>query len=323
MRRRTSRSGVAFAVVIVALPSAASGDGLPVLGVDVGSTGVLTADGLARYVTLPAGRQTVVARTTIRGGSVLGSRPLAGRLTIPAVAYDRSASGISADGTTLALIEPRQAFPRRNTRLVVLDARRLRLRRTITLRGDFSFDAISPNGRWLYLINYISARDPNRYRVRAYDMNRGRLLPRPIVDAASPDEQMRGLPITRSMSRTGRWAYTLYDGGGKTPFVHALDTATKTAHCIDLPMVAATDINRLKLDVRAGGTSVRVMRGLRLVATIDTRTFSASAAALAPNEGPAPPWPSIVAVGGLGAVAAAGFATILTVRRRRAGSLQM
>ena len=135
---------------------------------------VLTADGLARYVTLPAGHQTVVARTTIRGGSVLGSRPLAGRLTIPAVAYDRSASGISADGTTLALIEPRQAFPRRNTRLVVLDARRLRLRRTITLRGDFGFDAISPNGpaggtsvrvmRGLLLVAAIDTRTFHRER---------------------------------------------------------------------------------------------------------------------------------------------------------------
>ena len=45
---------------------------------------------------------------------------------------------------------------------------------------------------------------------------------------------MRGQPLTRATSPDGRWAYTLYDGAGKEPFIHALDTSTRSARCIDL-----------------------------------------------------------------------------------------
>jgi hypothetical protein len=43
-----------------------------------------------------------------------------------------------------------------------------------------------------------------------------------------------GLPITREASSGARWAYTLYDGAGGHPFVHALETTGRTAACIDL-----------------------------------------------------------------------------------------
>ena len=61
--------------------------------------------------------------------------------------------------------------------------------------------------------------------MRAYDLVRGRLLHAPVVDPRETDEKMRGNPISRALSPDGRWAYTLYDGGGGTPFVHALDTS--------------------------------------------------------------------------------------------------
>ena len=44
---------------------------------------------------------------------------------------------------------------------------------------------------------------------------------------------MSGIPVTRMPSMDGRWAYTLYDNG-RHSFVHALDTARRTAVCIDL-----------------------------------------------------------------------------------------
>jgi ferric-dicitrate binding protein FerR (iron transport regulator) len=49
----------------------ASADGLPVLGIDVGSSGVTTASGSARIVTLPDGTGTTVARVARHGGRVL------------------------------------------------------------------------------------------------------------------------------------------------------------------------------------------------------------------------------------------------------------
>jgi hypothetical protein len=81
-----------------------------VLGVDVGSEGVAPRTSPIRYVTLHAGRGTVVARTG--GGRVLGFTRLAGNFTIPAVAYDGSARGLSADAGTLVLIQPQVKFPR-------------------------------------------------------------------------------------------------------------------------------------------------------------------------------------------------------------------
>ena len=143
--------------------TAARADGLPVLGVDVGATGVVTPSGQARYVTIPAGADTVVARVNARGGRIGASLLLPGTFTIPAVAYDGSASGLSGDGHTLILIEPRASFPRAETRLAVLDTRPLLWRTTITLPGDFSFDAVSPDGSSLYLIQYTSALDPTKY----------------------------------------------------------------------------------------------------------------------------------------------------------------
>ena len=91
--------------------TAARADGLPVLGVDVGATGVVTPSAQARYVTISAGADTVVARVDARGGRIGASLLLPGTFTIPAVAYDGSAGGLSGDGHTLVLIEPPSKFP--------------------------------------------------------------------------------------------------------------------------------------------------------------------------------------------------------------------
>jgi hypothetical protein len=158
----------------------------------------------------------------------------------------------------------------------VLDAEHLRVRAFVTLRGDFSFDAISPSGSWLYLVQYLSRRDPTRYAVRAYDVQAGRLVPGPIVDPTEPDERMGGYPLARAWSPDRRWAYTLYDGGGEEPFVHALDTSGRTARCIDLGALAGrNDLSGLRLGLRGGGATlaVRDARGVP-VTLIDTRTFS-------------------------------------------------
>jgi hypothetical protein len=70
--------------------------------------------------------------------------------------------------------------------------------------------------------------------VRAYDLERQRLLPGAIVDRTEPNDVMRGYPVRRVTSPGGVWVYTLY-GGGRMPFVHALDTVHRQAVCLDLP----------------------------------------------------------------------------------------
>ena len=325
MRRRILGLLAGAAIVTGAASSIASADGLPVLGVDVGSTGVTVPGAVTRYVTLRSGpRSTVVARVARDGGRIVRSKILQGTFTIPAVAYDRSASGLSADGRVLVLIQPRLAFPRARTSFAILDARTLRLRRVLQLQGDFSFDAISPSGDRIYLINYLSASDATKYAVRAYDLRAGRLLPNPVVDPHEADEQMRGQPISRATSPDGRWAYTLYDGNGKTPFVHALDTSRGTARCIDLDALKGEEyLWGLRLTVRGGGKRLVVRNGLAPELVVNTKTFAVSKApepAPVARQGSSLTWrwaagASAVAV----AVAAAGL--VAATRRHRRPAL--
>jgi hypothetical protein len=174
------------------------------------------------------------------------------------------------------LITPRRGFPRANTRLIVLETRTLRTTRVVNLHGDFSFDAISPHGAWLYLIQYVNPNDPTRYLVRAFDTTSGRFAAKPVVDPRAPGEKMRGNPLNRVMSDDGRWAYTLYDGAGSTPFVHALDTSARIAHCIDLDALAGTDLSRLRLRFDGSADKLRVTRGKTTVQLVDLRTFKAT-----------------------------------------------
>jgi hypothetical protein len=345
MRRTTLMTMTALVAAGLA-SGAARADGLPFVGVDAGPDGVSEPTGDTRYVTLPAGEGTVVARVEQDGGRIVASRFLPGGFTVPLVAFDGSAGGLSADGRTLVVIRPRLQFPRARTSFAVLGTRRLRVRDEVTLRGDFSFDALSPDGRWLYLIEYVAPKDPNQYAVRLYDLAAGRLLPEPIVDPDEAAEPMRGYPITRATSPDGRLAYTLYDGAGEHPFIHALDTVGRTAVCIDLHgLMGRADLYDLRLAVSEDGSTLEV-RGFRdAVAVVDTRTYEvgeptdapalqlpvaappptvpAKPAAVAPERQPEAdpgdgiPWAVVgAASGALLALVAIGVATL----RRRASS---
>jgi hypothetical protein len=238
------------------------------------------------------GNQTLVEATRRGGGQIVRMQSWPGTWTIPAVAYDGSASGLSADRRTLVLIEPRMSFPRAQTRLLVLDAHKLSSAEVVVLHGDFSFDAVSPNGSRIFLIHYTSAIDPTRYEVRAYDVRVRSLLAKPIVDPRDAAEKMRGNPVNRVMSPGGRLAYTLYDGNGH-PFVHALDTAASTARCIDLEGIPTkTNLWALRLRLSNGGRVLSVDGGGTALASLDTRTWEPPVATSATRW-----WPVALALG--------------------------
>ncbi|HEX8087126.1 MAG TPA: hypothetical protein VF529_22800 [Solirubrobacteraceae bacterium] len=272
MRRRA----LLTALLALAAPASAHADGLPVGNVDVGPTGVVARENGDRYVALSAGAgSTVVARIAAGSGEVEAYRWLREPLTIPGVALDGTAGGLSGPDGALVLIRPREHghYPLRRTRLVVLDAERLNVGRRITLKGDFSYDAISPDGRRLFLVQYVDPDDPRAYVVRTYDLARGKLERGAIVDAREPDEDMRGYPVTRVTTDDGRWAYTLYDGGGE-PFVHALDTVERRAFCIDLPTLAGVE-DPYTLRLALSGRQLAVEDRGRDAAFIDTTTMEA------------------------------------------------
>jgi hypothetical protein len=306
---------IAILVALFLAPFARA-DGLPIA--DASAPAMIgSGDGSGRYVALPTERGTVVARI---GGVVYATRLLEGRYTVPVVALDHTAAGLATDGSTLVLINPRRTFPRERTSFVVLDAGRLRIRSHIVLRGDFSYDALSPDGTRLFLIHYLSRRDPTRYEVRALDVPSGKLLPTPIVDRSEPDERMAGLPITRVTTADGRWAYTLYDGAGHEPFVHALDTVNGEAHCIDLEMLAGRrDLYNLRLELGPGDVGLAVLSGSEKLTAIDTSRFepvvAKSADTARTQSTTSRPFAWLLAVAA--AVLAAGVVIVLLWRRSR------
>jgi hypothetical protein len=269
----------ACALAAALLAAGAAADGGPSPGVLTGEAGVLAPDGASRYVVLPAGPRSALASVSTRDGRVLRYRPLKGAWGIPLVAFDGSAGGLSADGRTLVLASvPTVPFPR-TTRFAVLDAPRLRLRQTVALRGSFSFDALSPDARTLYVIQHLSESDLFRYVVRALDLRTGR-LGGAIVDKREAEEQMSGYPVTRATSRDGRWVYTLYRNDEGHPFVHALDAVHAQAICIDLPWHGSQDgVWQLRLRLSAGEAKLLVTRAGKTVATIDRGSHRLLAAA--------------------------------------------
>src|SRR5207237_486058 len=142
----------------------------------------------------------------------------------------------------------------------------------VVLKGNFAFDALSPDGSRLYLIQRVSQQNLSRYVVRAYSLDRRRLLPGRIADRTQRGWVMAGYPLTRATSADGRWVYTLYARPDGYPFVHALDTVRGVAHCIGIPWQGNQNaLWRLRMSVRDGG---RPRRGA-----------GAAAEALAPRRG--------------------------------------
>jgi hypothetical protein len=253
-------------------PAGSVAAGGPVPSVQ-GGVGVSATGSPFNFVALGAGNSTVVERVRRDGGMVDAYSLIRGSFGVPSVAYDGSNTGLAADGRTLVLAGiPTEYFPRR-TQLLVLDTKWLRTDARITLPGYFVVDAISPTGRWLYLIHYRSPSNATAYEVRAYDLATRQLLAKPVVDPRNPGEKMQGVSVTRTMSSDGRWAYTLYQRVSGAPFIHALDTATRSAFCVDLPALAGADLSGVQLAL-APATTLRIERNKTLLAVMNTRTLA-------------------------------------------------
>jgi LPXTG-motif cell wall-anchored protein len=269
-------AGVVAGLCLFWAPSAAGAGGPIIPEGSVGFDGVApVAGGPAadvRYLTFTISGQTVVERISAHGGERLGLKFIDGEWRLPAVTINGDAGGLSADGRRLVLIG---RYSRRDaeTRLAIFSTkRRIDFRETLVLDGRYSFDAISPDGRLLYLVEYQNPHDPLDYRVRAYDLAAGAFRPGRIVDPEEPDEQMAGQPIARQTSPDGRWAYTLYGGGDET-FIHALDTEGATAVCVDLDQFGPRAMYRLGLEVDSATGAITVLKANDPAAVVDPETF--------------------------------------------------
>jgi len=193
--------------------------------------GVLSPNGKTQYVATAGLTTTVVQAVRVQDAVVLRSTKLNGNFGIPEVAYDGAAGGLTHDGKLLVLVTNRPT----STGFAVLATKNLKVQQSFTLRGTWGYDATSPEGKTLYLIQSLNQANGFHYLVRAYDLQRHKLVKGAIADKSEPGA-MTGLPMSRATSASGRWAYTLYQRttpGGK-PFIHALDTVNRVAICIDL-----------------------------------------------------------------------------------------
>jgi len=222
-----------------------------------GGQGLASLDGSLRYVATKARADTLVSAISTDGGRTLFKRAVPGAYGIPEVTQSGLAAGLYHDGSAFVLqnvgLERRSSF-------VILDARDLSVRDTITLPGTFGFDALSPDASRLYLIQHLTADDIEHYIVRAYDLTTHTLMPGRIADKTQNSWVMQGWAVSRVTSPDGRWAYTLYANPGGYPFIHALDTVKGVAHCVGLPWKQPDQSSVYNFTLALKGSSLAVER---------------------------------------------------------------
>jgi hypothetical protein len=180
---------------------------------------------------------------------------LQGAYGIPTLITTGTQLGLSHDRSLLVL----QSMNQRNSSFVVLRTSDLSVMQTISLKGSFAFDALSPNAQTLYLIEHRST-DLQHYVVRAYDLATQTLRPGRIADKTQKSWVMQGWPTSRVATADGRWVYTLYTNPGGYPFVHALDTMRGVAHCVGIGWNGSQNpLYHFRLGIN--GSRLLVMRG--------------------------------------------------------------
>jgi hypothetical protein len=314
------RAAALAAIAALAAPGVAQADG-PQLGVSSSTEGPVVNG--TRYVTVPLAKQTLIEKVSTQGGGVFLLDTLPGRWGTWLVTTYGQLGGVSGDGRLLVLGQVGQPSTVNGTRLLLFQTQTRRWH-IIHLRGSFSFDAFSQDGRTLYLIQHVGNPYGSVYRVRAYDTRLRRLLPKVIAERWAGSTTMSGYPIDRVTGPDGDWVFTLYQSPhGDKEFVHALDTAHRFAMCINIPHSVTSDLSQLLIRLAADHNSVELVKHGRAFGTIGLDDLQLEKATPEPNRtaGSTPqqpqsdrPWAPI----------AAGFATILgatgcalVLRRRR------
>ena len=184
--------------------------------------------------------------TTLReldpaSGAELRTVEIEGRWAMPS-SYGAAPTGFSTDGSWLVLAAPQTKTGATTTSaFAVIDTVHATLARTVIAPGDHTFDAISADGRSLYVVEHLGS--PTQYRVRVAGGGGAALSVAPIVDIKVAAPQMNGIYHSSVMRPGGTWNYGLYFSPTKGAFIHALNTAQLYAQCI--------------LDVPDGGPAVR------------------------------------------------------------------
>jgi hypothetical protein len=192
---------------------------------------VTQLSGGARLMALDPASGRTLAQTTVPSGYGL-----------PNVGFQGPTAGLSPNGQWLALTsQVKGTGGAITTNFLVGSSSLTDSFKTIHVNGDFVFDALSNDGKSLYLIQKMT--DPNHYRVRLYDVAAGSLWPQAVADKREPNEPMNGIRGDSAADPTGNHVYTVYIRQAG-PFIHALPLGQPFAFCIDLPSKAPNDIEK-------------------------------------------------------------------------------
>ena len=221
------------------LIQAATGEAM----LDLPAGAVATTDWGREIVATSAGATTTVRDLIVETGIDGPQLVIDGAWRLPTIGYDPTPVGLSADGSTAALVEATPAASgasRAVSRFAVLHVVPLEgPPRIIELPGSFDYDAISPDGSILYVVEHLASEPEGAYQVRAVDVATGVMRDAVIADKRNIGEAMAGWPIAQ-VRRPDGLVMTLYRGA-EHPFIHALNTAEAWAVCIDLPGAHAHD----------------------------------------------------------------------------------
>ncbi|MFI6262546.1 YncE family protein [Micromonospora sp. NPDC051006] len=269
---------------------------------------VATADGRAIYATEAAGADTAFWRIDTGSGRASARVTLPGRWTPQAVSTSGTTVALTPDDVGVTTGRPRG---RDVTPVLVADAGGVRHR--LELRGNFVPEAFTQDLAGLFVLEWLPATAPDRYRVRVVDL--ATTAPGPLnTRAKAPvppgaEEEMRGDGRQAVLAPDGAVLYTLYTHqpghqhtrdlvsgrpGDAHAFVHTLNLTERWAYCIDLPhpfgagpasghaMAISPDGRRLFVVDVTSGTVAEIATeelAVRRTATLVTGTGDAYAAA--------------------------------------------
>ncbi|WP_447137077.1 YncE family protein [Micromonospora sp. LZ34] len=269
---------------------------------------VATADGLVIYAAAAQGADTAFWRIDTGTGRTSPRVTLPGRWVPQAVSAHGTAVAFTAEKVSVTAGRPagRDVTP-------VLIADLTGVRHRLELRGNFVPEAFTGDHTGLFVLEWLPAAAPDRYRVRVVDL--ATRAPGPLSTRAKApvppgaEEEMRGDGRQAVLAPDRRTLYTLYTHqpghrhsrdlasgrpGNAHAFVHTLNLVERWAYCVDLPhpfgeapanghaMAITPDGRRLFVtDVASGGVAEISTEDLtvRGTATLTTGTGTAHAAA--------------------------------------------
>lgn len=196
-------------------------------------------------------------------GATLHSTRLPGSYLLPFATLNGLPGGLSQNGQWLVAqnFNDNPDGPPTATHMLVFDTTFSKPPVPIELHGFFEFDAVSNDGKRVYLIEYASA---SVYRVRFYDVAAGRLDPNLVFDKSDGGDAMTGTRLSGVASPDGRWLFSVYARENASPFVHALDLNSSIAFCLDLPgsgYATSDAAMRWSLALSADGTKLYAANG--------------------------------------------------------------